>query len=139
LSLGIVIVDADVLRGLDPGDEGRGRPFSVAAKESSGLVNGSAGSIVSSTALQLAYSAGRPTLSNVLRAPVAHLRMKRMLLAAKNGNPQALRAKASLDRASRLLQRQKWIAWYDRAIKTKASPRTQKLTGPLGDTSIVDR
>lgn len=68
-------------------------------------------------ALHLASAAIKPTLSPVSDVDTSIRLAKETFRRAEKGDPKAIRAKLTLGRATKAIDRERWIRWYDRKRK----------------------
>lgn len=83
----------------------------------------------SPTALKLVESTRRPETSLVVDPKAAASRVTKVIDAANAGDPEAKRAKEALDKATRELERRKWVEWYRRQREADmvSSPAGQQV------------
>lgn len=140
----ILVVEPDVIRSLDPAGALVARPTGVlpTAENVAHLAPSRRDMPLSATpstaAIQLVHATSRPELSGALSPETAIRRVMQVHAGAAKGDRHAKRAQESLDQAQKLLQRQKWIAWYRRireAGGSKVGPSpvggVPRLTGRL--------
>lgn len=76
----------------------------------------------SPTALKMVESVRRPETSLVVDPAAAAKRLNAVVDAAKAGDAEAKKAKEALDKATRELERRKWIEWYRKQAQADKQP-----------------
>ena len=102
IALGVWIVDPDKLRAICPPDEKQG--------------------FVSPSALQLALALSKPKHAQVVNTPVVFLRNAILQgdrpRDAATSQVDLLKAQVQMDRATRAIERRRWMEWYRRASQS---------------------